>query len=372
MLEHKILRCIVVTVALALASGWCYAGESRQFTYAWPYTDADTMRPRGGSTKGPPVTLDTEPSEAWQGLQEPGLADFERDRRAILAMAGPYRASFDFLETVGFVPGYTPQRPYQSWGTEYVYVVEDRGDFISLQHIIVMFFTDEEGQVSGPAVMKHWRQDWQYEDQDLYVYVGLNTWEHQELSKRATKGSWSQAVFQVDDSPRYESIGRWEHEGGHSSWESANTWRPLPRREFSVRDDYQVLSGTNRHTITPTGWVHEQDNLKLVLDEEGNPAQDTPYLARETGFNRYERITDHDFAAGDEYWHRTGPFWAEVRDAWSDTIEERDRFTLKADYEGQHLFATMFEYAESFNGDQDHDASAARAFIEQTLERYLD
>ena len=26
---------------------------------------------------------------------------------------------------------------------------------------------------------------------------------------------------------------------------------PLPRREFSVRDDYDLLVGVNRHTITP-------------------------------------------------------------------------------------------------------------------------
>jgi len=41
----------------------------------------------------------------------------------------------------------------------------------------------------------------------------------------------------------------------HSTWHSENTWWPLPRREFSVRNDYNVLSGSNRHTITPTGWV---------------------------------------------------------------------------------------------------------------------
>ena len=356
---------------LVFASCLCHSGETRQFTFAWPFIDGDSMSPRGGFTKGPPVTLDTKPGEAWLGLQEPGLSDFERDRRAILAMAGPYRASFDFLETVGFVPDYEPQRPYQSWGTEYVYVIDDRGDFISLQHIIVMFFTSDDGEVSGPAVMKHWRQDWQYEDQDLHVYVGMNTWERRKVTRKAVKGAWSQAVFQVDDSPRYESIGRWEHRDGLSSWKSDDTWRPLPRREFSVRDDYHVLAGTNRHTITPAGWVHEQDNLKVVLDEVGKPAEDTPYLARETGFNRYERIVDHDFAAGDDYWNRTGPFWAQVREAWQSTFEERERFTLKADYEGQRLFAAMFEYAE--NVDQDsYDEHAARAFVEETLGRYIE
>ena len=63
------------------------------------------------------------------------LTRFERDRRAILAMQGPHRASFDFLEVAGFTSGFSPAAPYQSWGTEYVYLVVDEGDFISLQHI---------------------------------------------------------------------------------------------------------------------------------------------------------------------------------------------------------------------------------------------
>ncbi len=79
------------------------------------------MAPRGGTTEGPPVTLDPEVSAEWLAVREPGLSAQERDRRAILAMAGAYRTSFDFIETVGFVEGYTPPRPYQSWGTEYVY-----------------------------------------------------------------------------------------------------------------------------------------------------------------------------------------------------------------------------------------------------------
>ena len=47
------------------------------------------------------------------------------------------------------------------------------------------------------------------------------------------------------------------HGGGVSTWISDETWRPLPRREFSVRKDYDVLVGTNRHTITAQGWVQE-------------------------------------------------------------------------------------------------------------------
>lgn len=344
----------------------------RQYTYAWPFSNQDEMRPRGGTTKGPNVVLDTKPSLAWKALHEPGISAVERDRRAILAMAGPYRTSFDFIETIGFTAGHTPDQPYQSWGTEYVYIVADEPTFVSLQHIIVMFFESDDGEVSEPVVVKHWRQDWHYENRDLHVYAGHSTWTRHSLSRREARGTWSQAVFQVDDSPRYQAIGKWQHDDNHSSWISESTWRPLPRREFSVRNDYHVLSGTNRHTITPTGWVQEEDNLKLVLDDDGKPLPDTPYLAREAGLNRYEHIIDHDFSAGDDYWKRTAPFWADVRRAWQDIFKRDSEFAIKSKVDDLRLFVVMFEYADNIDERDDYDSSAARAFIDRTLTRFTD
>jgi hypothetical protein len=378
------LRAIpcLLTVALALcgapslaatgASQPAEAAATHQFTFAWPFSDQDAMRPRGGTSTGAPVTLDPEPSSAWLALQEGGLPDFERDRRAILAMAGPYRTSFDFIETIGFTTPYTPPRPYQSWGTEYVYVAADEGRFISLQHILVMFFEEADGTISGPMVVKHWRQDWRYEDRDMHVYLGDNTWQHRRLTRREASGAWTQAVYQVDDSPRYESSGRWRHEGSYSSWQSGDTWRPLPRREFSVRDDYQVLDGTNRHTITPTGWVQEEDNLKLVLTGPGQPRAEMPVLAREVGLNRYEHITGHDFSAGDAYWQRTRAFWTDVRLAWERVYATHETFTLRTEVGGRKLFEVMFEYADGIDDADDYDTNTGRAFIDETLERYLD
>ena len=60
------------------------------------------LKPRGGTTRGAPVTLDREPSAGWRALQERGLSARERDRRAILAMAGTYRVTFDFLEIAAY------------------------------------------------------------------------------------------------------------------------------------------------------------------------------------------------------------------------------------------------------------------------------
>lgn len=38
------------------------ADERRQFTFAWPFTAADEMRPRGGTSRGPAVELSAAPT----------------------------------------------------------------------------------------------------------------------------------------------------------------------------------------------------------------------------------------------------------------------------------------------------------------------
>jgi hypothetical protein len=367
---------IAVLLLLAAPSGAAYedAGTgtasdpgSRQYTFAWPYLEGDDMAPRGGTTRGAAVDLASGAGEAWARLQASGLSKKERDRRAILAMAGPYRSTFDFIETVGFTEGYTPSRPYQSWGTEFVYVVADEPDFISLQHILVMRMQDEDGGESEPMVVKHWRQDWTYEDRTLHTFRGNRTWVRETLKRSAAAGRWLQSVYQVDDSPRYMAAGEWAHYANHSSWNSDETWRPLPRREFSVRDDYDVLVGTNRHTITPTGWVQEEDNLKVVLDDAGEPAR---VLARENGLARYERIDNFDWGAGDAYWQRTGPFWALVRDRWEELFEQNERLGVSRSAGGVAMFMAMFQLADSAT-EGEFDKEATERLVEETLAPYL-
>jgi hypothetical protein len=344
-------------IALALSSASVQAAG--QFTFAWPL-DQDALKPRGATTRGTPVTLDDAPAESWKRLREPGLPDFERDRRAILAMAGPYRVSFDFLEVVRYDPRLKPDAPYQSWGTEYVFVAEDRPDLIALQHILVMRMQLEGGKVSEPMVVRHWRQEWRYQPESLLAYEGAQTWAQRAVAASARTGAWSQSVLQVDDSPRYAALGRWRHAGGVSTWVSEETWRPLPRREFSVRKDYEVLVGTNRHTITPDGWLQEENNLKLA-------PQEARYLAREYGVARYQRIKGYDFGAGKRYYERTEPFWAEVRSAWQELAQRSGRLILRAPVDQAQLYVPFFEYAARLERGAAFDRDEARAFIRRTL-----
>ena len=339
----------------------------RQYTYSWMFSDADGMKPRGGTTAGPNVVLDQQVSVGFQTLQSTGLTPLERDRQAILTMAGAYRTSFDFIETAGFTPQYEPPAPYQSWGTERVYIVASEPDFISLQHIIVMHFAAEDGTLSAPMVVKHWRQDWQYQDVAVHAFQGNGVFERQGLDATATVGTWTQTVYQVDDSPRYEAIGRWTHAQGVSFWQSDDRRRPLPRREFSVREDYQTLFGSHRITITPHGWTQEEDALKLVLDERNNPRSEQPFLAREAGLSRYDRIVGYDFSAGDDYWRTTGPFWSRVRAYWTTLYRNESAFYFVKSAKGVPLFMALFDMAdESFDTVEQADAA-----IQDTLSRYV-
>ncbi len=80
--------------------------QSLRYTFSWSQQTDCNFGPRGGTSKGAPLTLDTAPHAGWLALQQPGLSVKEKDRRAILAMAGPYRTSFEFLETVLYAPTY--------------------------------------------------------------------------------------------------------------------------------------------------------------------------------------------------------------------------------------------------------------------------
>lgn len=245
-------------------------------------------------------------------------AAFEKDRKAILGMAGDFEVGFHFQETLALREGYeVRKKPYDEEAHETVKVVEDSGRRIVLQHLLLV----------GPMVVKHWAQIWTYEDTVLLEFQGHRVWTARELAAAEVKGKWTQRVTQVDDSPRYEGIAAWVHHPHSSEW-SAVSNRPLPRREHSSRKDYDLLVVTNRHTVTPAGWFHEQDNTKWVKRD----GAEYP-LCREVGLNPYRRVSDHDFSKANDYWTKTAGFWKEVRGVWEEITPRQGsvKFSLKSE-----------------------------------------
>ncbi len=325
-----------------------FFGQNSDYFFGWTHLNkSDLKSPRGGTTKGIEITLDTTEHKNWNLLKNENLGKFEKDKLAILSMEGQYRVYFDFMESMGFINNFQPQKPYQSWGTEFVKVIKQNDDFISLQHVMVIYFQEEDKTISEPFVIKHWRQDWKFQDNKIYNYVGDNTWMKEKLSQDEIQGTWSQSVYQVDDSPRYQGYGKWKHYENFSSWTSNETMRPLPRRELSVRDDYDALLGTNIQTITPDGWVHEQNNKKVILGDN------ISVISKEIGLARYQRVMNYDWTAGTEYWDRTRDFWNEVRNQWDKKIDKSNNFKLKKEIDGRSHIMRLFELASNYKkGDK--------------------
>ena len=138
-----------------------------------------------------------------------------------------------------------------------------------------------------------------------------------------------------------------------------------------MRDDYQVLLGHNRQTVTPTGWIHEEDNFKMVIDSEGNIDAQQPYLAKEIGIARYDRITEHDFAPGYEYLEATGEFWSLVRAYWREIEDDAKRQRILSSIDRMPMFMPMFMRAQAIAEGESFTAEENRIWLEETLKPFL-
>jgi hypothetical protein len=287
-------------------------------------------------------------------------AKFERDRQAILSQAGQFRVHFDMRENVSFSADYDPLEAKLSGGSEVVRVVNDQGDRISLQHILVM---EHGGQA---VVVKHWRQDWVYQPANVLTYTGPNTWSLTPVAEADRAGAWSQTVWQTDDSPRYGGVGQWTYVNGLTEWTSNPTWRPLARRDAVRNPVYDRYLGSNRHALTPNGWVHIQDNMKMAGRNGGEPIA----IVQEDVVNTYDRSTSYSTRPGDDYWAASKDYWAAVRDLW-DAAVTRNNGTIHIEEEPQTGVVTgapLMDLAEKIQAGELTTAAAieqAKTIIEQ-------
>ncbi|WP_245896968.1 DUF6607 family protein [Sphingomonas fennica] len=236
------------------------------------------------------------------------------DRASILAMAGDYKVTFDFRETTPWRADYTPIPSKISGGHESVRVIEDSPRRIVLQHLLVV-----PGENGKSMVIKHWRQDWVYEPESVLVYAGNGKWVLEDVPERMRAGRWSQTVWQTDDSPRYGGWGQWTEKGGVRRWRSNWTWRPLARRDAVRMPPYDRYLAINRHSPSPAGWIHWQDNIKMGPEDGKVGGKLVPFV-QESVLNTYVKASDYDVKAADAYWAATSSYWAAVRAAWDAAI----------------------------------------------------
>ncbi len=281
--------------------------------------------------------------------------DRKEDLSAIKNMCGCYEIRYNFAETFSPRKDYEFHDNYLSGALEYVLPVEETEDKVVLQHLLI---------IGDSMIIKHWRQDWIYENTRLFDYDRDNTWVLKTLDSDQIKGQWSQKVYQVDDGPRYEGAGSWVHVDGKHYWEGVGS-APLPRREFSQRSDYNVVFRRNRHALTDYGWVHEQDNDKVIRTDD-----DDELLAQEKGYNTYTRVDEGQCAVAKSWWEENKAFWADVRTAWNQVFASRNTVKINMKVDDQMLFQRLFALGNEMAGDK-YDAEKSRKGIQKILAMHL-
>jgi len=257
----------------------------------------------------------------------------KKDIKSIKEMCGCFEVRFDFAET--FIKtddeDYEGSKNYSSGGLEWAQLVEEDKNKISIQHILIA------GSKEKPYIIKHWRQDWLYQNIDFYVYDHDNKWSFVKKDIKDMKGQWTQKVFQVDDSPRYEGSGSWVHVDGKSYWENTSS-APLPRREYSKRIDYNVTLRGNRQEITPSGWVHNQDNKKIIRVK----GEKDKVLAHEKGYNNYVKVDDSRCESAANWWDKNKTKWENVRMKWAEVYGRKKNLNLKKTVNNNPLYMVLF------------------------------
>ncbi len=255
-----------------------------------------------------------------------------KDIQSIKSMCGCFEIEFNFAETFVFSEkeGYQKSKTYKARALEWGQLILDEKNKISIQHLLIV------GSKQFPSIVKHWRQDWIYQNTDLYLYDKNDKWSYISLDKKDVKGQWTQKVFQVDDSPRYEGSASWIHQDGKSYWENT-TPAPLPRREFSKRSDYNVTIRGNRHEITSDGWIHDQDNKKIQKEDDSQFV-----LAHEKGYSTYTKVPDSECKAAVDWWDKNGSKWKMVRDKWDIIYSSNKDLTLKPTVDDKKLYSYLF------------------------------
>ncbi len=277
----------------------------------------------------------------------------QNGKENINKLCGCFEVTFKYAET------FSPDKDYKfhdrekiQGATELALPLINTDKRVVIQHLLV---------VGNGMVVKHWREDWSYENPIQWNYKGDKVWEKAMLNKADVKGKWSQSVWEVTDAPRYQGAAPWQFVNGNAIWENTVD-APLPRREYTQRSDYNILNRTNRLVIKNDGYDHIQDNKK-VLRTNGTDK----VLVEEKGLNLYEKTDDADCEVATKYWEEHKGFWTAVQQEWDKVLNRKSTIKLVDDNE---LMNTLFKLADEWKA-KTLTATTANATVASVLAKHI-
>ncbi|MBC7425045.1 MAG: hypothetical protein H7321_00815 [Bacteroidia bacterium] len=277
-----------------------------------------------------------------------------QQKQQITKLAGCFEVSFDYHETYTSDTSYKLHEPYKANGLEYV-VLEEKDAAIMLQHLLI---------VNDSLIIKHWREDWTKGGGTLFTYTKDNQWHKEKKPATDNEYSWTQKVYQVSDALRYQSVGNWRQLESAWYWESQAD-APLPRREFTHRNDYNVLNRRNRLMIEDNNIVFEQDNKKIIR------AQSDSLLTIEKGYEIFKRVETSRCNVAINWWDKNKGYWKIVRTVWEEIYASNNNIEIIND---RALYESLFALNDIYNLKPEGDKETAvkiKGIIMQNLKTSL-
>lgn len=229
----------------------------------------------------------------------------QASRSDIANMQGCYDVTFEYKE-IESAAGVKPSADYFTKAKELVVIEKDIQDEIHLQHILI----------TKMGVIKHWRQEWynaSTTSHNLMQHTFPFKWEMKNFEQQ--EDLWIQYVANTDDAPRYTCAAKWNNH----SW-SCEGLAPLPRREYTKRNDYNMMLRGNIVTVSNTGWTHGQVNYKQLFSQDGSISN----LGKEIGKNTYTKINDEYCAEALNWWVKRRAYWLVVQNMWDHVFEDHN------------------------------------------------
>lgn len=277
----------------------------------------------------------------------------QNGKENINKLCGCFEVTYKYAET------FSPDKDYKfherekiQGATELSLPIINTDKRVVIQHLLV---------VGNGMVVKHWREDWTYENPVQWNYKGDKVWEKVNLDKADIKSKWSQSVWEVTDAPRYQGSAPWQVVNGHTIWENTAD-APLPRREYTQRSDYNILQRTNRLVINSNGYDHIQDNKKVSRANGTDKV-----IAEEKGLNLYEKADDSDCEAATQYWNEHKGFWTAVQQEWDKVLAHKSSIKLVNDNE---LMGTLFKLADDWK-EKKLTAADANTTVASVLAKHI-
>ena len=115
-----------------------------------------------------------------------------------------------------------------------------------------------------------------------------------------------------------------------------------------IRDSYNLMKRLNRIEITDNGWIHKQNNSKVLKTEF-----ESMIIANEIGFSPYKKVNDKRCNPAREWWNTKQSKWNSVREEWEKIYVLQKDISVKKKVDGMFLYEHLM-FTNNYEENETH------------------